>query len=95
MLLYLYNTGLTQMSKILSCARKKTAAVFCVVSGIYAGGVQYLDPADSERAERDNFNAGRIVCYVFIAVGCVLIAASVPFCIRLVKLKKQLERDIH
>ena len=65
------------------------------VSGIYAGGVQYLDPADSERAERDNFNAGRIVCYVFIAVGCVLIAASVPFCIRLVKLKKQLERDIH
>lgn len=61
-----------------------------IISGISSGGVEYLDPIAAEQAESDNYYAGIVICYVFIAIGAVLIVLSAVYIYLTSKVKRQI-----
>lgn len=50
-----------------------------IISGIVSGDTQYLSPAEAEHLEYNNYHGGLIICYIFIAVGAVLIVVSAVY----------------
>lgn len=60
------------------------------ISGIVSGGAEYLDPADAERAEANNYRGGIIACYIFGGVGVVLVILSGVYFYKLAKVRRQM-----